>query len=149
MITYVKGNLFESDVNILVHGCNCFHVMGGGVARIVKELYPKAFSADKQFSFRGDIAKLGSFTSATVTHHYTGKELLIINGYTQYEFGGGEDLFNYDAMKELCCKLNGLFKDKSIAMPMIGSGLAGGDWKRIEKIINSEFKDKEVFVYYL
>jgi len=35
----------------------------------------------------------------------------------------------------------------SINMPRIGSGLSGGDWKKIEEIINVCLKDENIFVY--
>jgi hypothetical protein len=34
-------------------------------------------------------------------------------------------------------------------MPKIGAGLAGGDWEKIEEIINSVFDKRDIFVYEL
>jgi O-acetyl-ADP-ribose deacetylase (regulator of RNase III) len=36
-----------------------------------------------------------------------------------------------------------------VAMPMIGAGLGGGNWKVIEAIINHRLKDFDVRVYHL
>jgi O-acetyl-ADP-ribose deacetylase (regulator of RNase III) len=41
-----------------------------------------------------------------------------------------------------CKKFN-----NTIAMPKIGSGLAGGDWKTIRKIIDKVFHDIDVYIY--
>jgi O-acetyl-ADP-ribose deacetylase (regulator of RNase III) len=38
-------------------------------------------------------------------------------------------------------KINHRFKGKHIGLPKIGAGLAGGDWDRIKKIIQSELTD--------
>lgn len=55
-------------------------------------------------------------------------ETTIINAYTQYRYYGAKDLFEYDAFKEVCLKLNDFFvEDTEIAMPLIGAGLAGGE----------------------
>jgi O-acetyl-ADP-ribose deacetylase (regulator of RNase III) len=40
-------------------------------------------------------------------------------------------------------------KDDIVAMPKIGAGLGGGDWKIIEAIIESAFHDRDVYVYEL
>lgn len=52
----------------------------------------------------------------------------------------------YKGLLELKLKLKTNCK-YSIHMPKIGSGLAGGDWLKIEKIINKIFVDENVYVY--
>lgn len=51
MITQVKGKIFErierGNFSYLLHGCNCFHTMGAGIARDTKERNPEALQADK------------------------------------------------------------------------------------------------------
>lgn len=43
-------------------------------------------------------------------------------------------------------KVRNLFSDKKIGLPLIGAGLAGGNWKVIEQIIKEELEDHEVDV---
>jgi O-acetyl-ADP-ribose deacetylase (regulator of RNase III) len=43
MITYVKGSLFESPAKVLVNTVNTVGVMGKGIARTFKEIYPEMF----------------------------------------------------------------------------------------------------------
>jgi O-acetyl-ADP-ribose deacetylase (regulator of RNase III) len=38
-------------------------------------------------------------------------------------------------------------REVSIHMPKIGSGLAGGDWKRIERLIDEVLWDFQVYIY--
>jgi hypothetical protein len=38
---------------------------------------------------------------------------------------------------------------EEVAMPMIGSGLAGGDWNIIKAIIEAELKTVKPYVYQL
>jgi O-acetyl-ADP-ribose deacetylase (regulator of RNase III) len=44
MITYVKGSLFESPAKVLVNTVNTVGVMGKGVAKIFRQIYPEMFS---------------------------------------------------------------------------------------------------------
>jgi O-acetyl-ADP-ribose deacetylase (regulator of RNase III) len=79
------------------------------------------------------------------------KDLIVVNAYTQYMYGrnhtdGDKSPVDYAAI-ELCMKkINHQFKGKHIGLPKIGSGLAGGDWNRIEKIIATSLKDCQVTI---
>ena len=77
----VAGDLiknFEKDeYDAIVHGCNCFHIMGAGIANQISLKYPQAFAADKQ-SDCGSMFKLGTLTIADTSN---GK---IVNAYTQF-----------------------------------------------------------------
>ena len=75
--------------------------------------------------------------------------ITIVNAYTQYDFYGKDDLFEYDAFRTVLKKIKKEFSENSICMPKIGAGLAGGDWNRIEQIINEEFPDKQINIFYL
>ena len=150
MITYIKGDIFKADIDILVHGCNCFHTMGGGVAYWVKKYYPEAYEIDCLCTKWGDFDKIGTFTSAICQHAFLPKKKIrILIAYTQGNYKGKSDLFEYEAFNQICISINSLFKKEKIGMPKIGAGLAGGDWNKIESIINSNFVNKEIFVYYI
>ena len=127
----VKGNLItlaeQGEFDVIVHGCNCFCKMGSGIALEVKKRYPAACQADYDTE-PGDINKLGNFTSFD-TGPFT-----IINAYTQFAPGSGEDVFEYDAFQVILQKLS-QWPDKRYGFPMIGAGLAGGDWDRIREKI--------------
>lgn len=74
------------------------------------------------------------------------KEIIVVNAYTQYRYGrnhhdGVHNPFDYEAFTICMRKMNHVFKGKHIGLPMIGAGLAGGDWNKIEQIIKSELKD--------
>ena len=46
MIKYIDIDIFKQPSDSLIHCCNCFTTMGGGVAKLVKEKYPEAYKAD-------------------------------------------------------------------------------------------------------
>ena len=79
------------------------------------------------------------------------KDLIVINSYTQYKYGsnhkdGVATPIDYEALTLCMRKINHTFKGKHIGLPKIGAGLAGGDWDRIKKIIQTELKDMKVSV---
>lgn len=145
MYKEVKGNIFDhtDKYGVLVHGCNCWNTMGGGIAKTIKELYPGAYEADCQ-TIKGDKSKLGTFS------FYKEDNLTIINAYTQFNYYPvGKDLFEYESFEKICKTLNEQFKGKEIAMPKIGAGLAGGDWSRISDIIKNNITDCNVTIYFI
>ena len=140
MITYKHGDIFEGNEDILIHGCNCQNMMGSGIAKQVKEKYRGAWEADQKTN-KGDRNKLGLYT------YYDSGDKTIINLYSQYRYSRIEMVVEYDAIREGMTLINKNFPDKTISMPKIGAGFAGGDWNIIEGIINEVFGDREVFVY--
>ena len=135
----VKGDLLKlaaaGEFDVIIHGCNCFHTMGAGIAKSIKQRFPDAFAADLETEM-GSRAKLGSFSSATVD--CDGRALTIVNAYTQFDMGGRRINADYDAIRSVFRKIKSTFPGKRIGYPMIGAGLAGGDWNVISRIINEE-----------
>ncbi len=140
----MEGNLIDlaeqGHFNAIVHGCNCFHTMGSGIAKEIKDRYPPAYAVDIGQTIKGDKRKLGGFTytivqgPAPLYWRFT-----IINAYTQYRYGKDGPHVNYDAV---CSVFKGIQKNfpvhYSIGYPKIGAGLAGGNWDIIQAIINKE-----------
>ncbi len=150
MIKYVKGDLFTTKADVIVHGCNCFHKMGAGVAAIVKREYPGAYQADKDFGRRGDITKLGEYSWWHGAHNlYISQWLTIVNLYTQYLHDAELKPFDYTAFVKGLKSVLQDYPDATIAMPKIGAGLAGGDWSVISAIIEAISGDREIWVYEL
>ncbi len=139
-----KGDLIilalEGRFDVIVHGCNCFCTMGGGIARTIQEEFPEAFAADLATA-KGDRNKLGNFSYVTV--YRIGCELTIINGYTQFQFFGADVLVDYDAVRRLFAKVKAEFSGKRIGYPKIGAGLAGGDWQILAAIIDEELAGED------
>lgn len=149
MIKYVNGDLFRAKEEILIHGCNCFNTMGAGVARMVKTYYPEAAIVDLETEY-GSKEKLGSYTCTdAIPHYYRGQSIVIVNAYTQYSLGGNRVNVDYDAVRKVMEEIKEDFKGYTKCMPKIGAGLAGGDWNKIERIINEVIGSEEIVVYYI
>ncbi len=140
MIKQIKGDLVkQSDqFEVIVHGCNCFCTMKSGIAPQIKSKWPEAYETDCKTT-KGDKNKLGTIS-------YTSTIPIIVNAYTQYNYGIEKRQCDYDAMR-LCMKeIKKHFSGKKIGMPKIGAGLAGGNWEIILDIIKEELSNENVTI---
>lgn len=66
MITYVKGDIFQSPAQVLVNTVNTVGVMGKGIAKEFKTLFPEMFKKYQSFCESGelDIGKLWVYKTA-------------------------------------------------------------------------------------
>jgi O-acetyl-ADP-ribose deacetylase (regulator of RNase III) len=151
MYQEIKGDLFSIDCDYLVHGCNAQGVMGSGVAKTVKELYPNAFRVYKEFcDSTREKDRLGKIVISDEKHHITGKPFKLVNAITQLNFGkDGKRYVSYDAVGSCFTYLSGIVEPKSVVvLPKIGAGLGGGNWKTISQIIQDKI-NCDVRVYFI
>jgi O-acetyl-ADP-ribose deacetylase (regulator of RNase III) len=160
--TEIEGDLinlaYEGMFDVIAHGCNCFCTMGAGIAvRMAREFGCDKFPMEDE-KYRGDINKLGQIdykvrtiavgrTEFDILDH----DLTVVNIYSQYKYGknhsdGVSKPIDYEALTLGLRKMNHIFKGKQIGLPMIGAGLAGGDWDKIKSIIQNELADCKVIV---
>lgn len=130
----------NGEFDLIVHGCNCFCTMGAGVAKCIKEEFPEAYEADLE-TIKGERAKIGTYTIATINRpQYSFR---IINAYTQYDWRGKGIKVDYDSLRLIFRKIKAEFSGIRIGYPLIGAGLARGDWSTISKIIDKELADED------
>ncbi|MEO1437216.1 MAG: phosphatase [Bacteroidota bacterium] len=140
----VSGNLItlaqDGQFDVIIHGCNCFVTMGAGIAKGIRLTFPAAWAAD-QATEVGDRDKLGTITWADVpTEHGV---LHVINAYTQYHYKGPGPKVDYEALRSCFRAVKTTFSGLRIGYPMIGAGLAGGDWSIISAIISEELDGED------
>lgn len=139
------GNILEQTSGIIVHGCNAKGVMGSGLAKQIKSKYPKAFADYKQhLSRRGPTSpSLGSVIFSNVNN-----QLIIANAITQENYGRDKSVVyvDYGAIESTFEIISSIAKMVGFHLhyPMIGAGLANGDWNRIDKIIDSVLDSHEI-----
>lgn len=130
-LTIKQGDLIaalvEGNIDIVMHGCNCFSAMGGGFARLLADAFPVVEDVDRN-DIRTPRQKLGHYTCVTVGTNNT----LILNGYTQ--FRPGKD-FMPTMFPELLWIINRDYPGETIAIPRIGCGIGGGDWADVEDML--------------
>lgn len=141
-IEYRNGDLIDTDIKHILHGCNARGVMGSGVAKLIRQKWPKAYE-DYAVVYNSVGLQLGSYITSTQPD---GK--IVINGITQETYGKTGVHISYWAIANIIRNLNS-DDIKYIAMPQIGAGLGGGDWRVIEAIIENESKRFQPVVYIL
>lgn len=135
-LIYKTGNLLDVKSGAIIHGCNCQGVMGAGVAKAIKEMYPKAYSDYHQFCLSKTTSELlGGYVSVQVT-----PDLCVYNALTQNKFATSYRAVSYDAIDKCFYRIFSLGLHKEFNIPFIGAGLGGGDWDIIEAIIKSNLK---------
>jgi O-acetyl-ADP-ribose deacetylase (regulator of RNase III) len=148
IVKTVSGDLLklfrEDHFDAIVHGCNCFHTMGAGIARQIAVEFPEAYMTD-QITRYGDRYKLGTYS---VTKTKFGR---IFNAYTQFLPGKEVLSILYPAITKSFAKINyrhtgpkqGM-KKATIGIPRIGAGIAGGYWEDISALINEVTPDIDI-----
>ncbi|WLQ17367.1 macro domain-containing protein [Hahella aquimaris] len=126
--------------DVIIHGCNCQCQMGRGIALTIKNTFPDAYKADLKTE-KGARDKLGTYSCAEITSSDT--SFTIVNAYTQFHWRGAGDLADYEAIRSVMRKIKTDFSGKRIGYPLIGAGLAGGNWERIAAIINEELQGED------
>lgn len=145
-IIYQCGNLLDAPELIIAHGCNAQGVMNSGVARAIREKWPAAYMAYRHH-FEYDRNKLG--LGKVIWANTDAK--LIANCITQNNYGrDGKCYTDYPAVRVCMREVNKYAqKEVGVALPLIGAGLGGGDWRIISKIIEEEITHVSPVVYIL
>jgi len=116
--TYVTGNLFDSNLPAISHGCNAKAVMGAGFALQIQRRYPLVYQSYRAACARGEFV-LGSCLPV--------KEgsVLVYNLCTQ-PFPG--PCATVEAIEESMTKMIRHAEENQVQVvgfPMIGAGLGG------------------------
>lgn len=134
MITYTRGDLFESSAQTLVNSVNCVGVMGKGIAKTFRDRFPEMFREYKNACARGEMR-------SGVLYLYRDLRTNVLcfptkdnwKGPSKYEFieAGLETLrANYER-----------WGITSLAIPPLGCGLGGLDWQEVRELIERHLGD--------
>ena len=160
-IHVVKGDIFNTHCNIICHQVNCQGVMGHGIAKQVKEKYKGVFNeykrycdahADNREAMLGEALIVDIDYGAAVLDWLVDKERkYIANIFGQLTYGTGLRT-NYKALVLGLEVVANFAKEHnlSVAIPYkIGCGLAGGDWNKVNILIEGVFAGTglEVLMY--
>lgn len=166
MITRKIGDLLENvEKGFIIHGCNAQGRMGSGIALSIRQKWPEVYTAYQQAYRKGytgrngkHVAELGMGTNIPVK---VSPELVVINAITQRYYRGHsmsssreERFVDYTAVA-MCFhdilrirnkypEING-----TVHFPLIGAGLANGDWSTIERLINFNLPAVHKFLWVL
>jgi O-acetyl-ADP-ribose deacetylase (regulator of RNase III) len=144
----IRGNILDQTHGIIGHQVNCQLVMGAGLAKQIRDKYPRAFTQYRDVFAKIKIAKrLGKAQIVEVVR----PTLYIANLFGQYNFLP-RHVKHTDypaltmALRQLRMWRNNIKgKDFPIYLPFgLGCGLAGGEWRVVEGIIRDVLPDATI-----
>lgn len=143
---------------IMTHGTNCQGRMGSGIAPLIKQKYPSAYEVYRKQYLTDTGLVLGNITCAAP---FQKVPFIIVNSNIQDKYRGyHNDDGTIEPANKVYCDYNALescfthinTKAKAVLdlcslpvevhFPLIGCGLANGDWNIVSEIIDRVLDDR-------
>ncbi len=151
MLKYIQGDITEIESGIICQQVNCQSVMGSGLAKAIRDKWPKVFDEYKTFlnthTYSARFNCLGR-----VCYYSPSKDIIIANVYGQFNYGREDKRYtNYAALFKGLCDIVDMYScsDNKIYVPKnIGCGLAHGNWEFVEEYLKdlSEMYHKDIYI---
>lgn len=138
MIEYKNGDILREDVEAIVNTVNCVGIMGRGLALQFKNKFPQNFK-EYQLACKNKEVQLGKMFV-----HQTGQLInpkYIINFPTKGHWKQNSKIEDISNGLDNLITIIEKYSIKSIAIPPLGSGLGGLDWKMVKKLIEEKLKN--------
>ena len=147
MIEYKSGDILKDNAEALVNTVNCVGVMGRGIALQFKNAFPDNFKSYK------DACKHGQVKPGHMFVYETGEVVpprFIINFPTKRHWRGKSRIEDIEAGLKALVRTIRNHNIRSIAIPPLGSGLGGLEWKQVRRLIEAaveQLTDVQVVIY--
>lgn len=152
---YHQGDIFSRNITghelIICHQINCQGVMGAGLAKQIRTMFPFLYERYKRTCSRAAKSEdlLGKVEFTPI--RYNGNDWLIASIFAQDSYGRDKCYTDYDALRRALSAV------RVVATPLptrtlttvripykMGCGLAGGSWDIVEQIIKDELALYEI-----
>ncbi len=133
-LTFKKGNLFNSHCSVLVNACNKVGVMGGGIAKEFKKLFPSSFVYYKDLCDNLACNKYFDIRWNAGSKH-------IVFFYTKEHWRDPSILENIDDGLAWFRKFVDNEEIESFAFPALGCGLGGLNWEDVKALFIKHLSD--------
>ena len=141
---HLKGNILDVEYGIICQQVNCKLVMGAGLAKQIRDKWPRVYTEYKLMMSTNHYSRLGKCQIVEVIT----RKLYVANLFGQYAYGGfTKKHTNYNALTQAIQKLDSWHKSNChnsfpIWIPYkLGCGLAGGDWEIVQSILFQNLSD--------
>lgn len=140
----INGNILNVENGYVCHQVNCKGIMGGGLAKQIKE-----FDYDVFLKYRDLVVKENGELLGEIQFVDSKNGITFINMFAQDDCGCLEQYTDYKAFEMCLSKIkNSVDKTKPIYIPYgIGCGLGGGDWNIVSNLIKSYIPDVIIVKY--
>jgi O-acetyl-ADP-ribose deacetylase (regulator of RNase III) len=138
MIEFKTGDILNEDAEALVNTVNCVGIMGRGVALQFKNMFPENFKAYAAACARNEVqpGRMFVFETGELTN-----PRYIINFPTKRHWRGKSRMEDIESGLVALVKEIRARRIRSIAIPPLGSGLGGLDWKEVRPRIEAALRD--------
>jgi O-acetyl-ADP-ribose deacetylase (regulator of RNase III) len=143
LIHFAQGNLFDSQAEALVNAVNTVGVMGRGVALEFKHRFPENYSAYRAACKREELVVGKMFVTETQLE----QPRWIINFPTKQHWRNPSKLeFVRDGLEDFVrvIESHGI---KSVALPALGCGLGGLEWKTVRELLETSLEPLDHVVF--
>jgi len=133
MLTFLSGNLLESNAYALVNTVNTVGVMGKGIALQFKNAFPRNYAIYREACLKHEL-KIDQLLTISDSSLLSG-ERLIINFPTKTHWRLSSEYSYIEKGLQALVKLIAEKEIESIALPALGCGNGGLDWLRVKEMI--------------
>lgn len=140
MIEYMEGDMFATEADIRVNTVNCVGAMGAGVALAFKRRNPEMFKAYKADCKLGKVRPGEMYVWKSLTGDW------IVNFPTKRDW---RDPSRYEDIESGLVALREYLLEQgavSVALPALGCGNGGLDWKKVSAMIEDALKGLDAHV---
>ncbi len=137
-ITYTDSSIFEIDAEAIVNPINCVGVSGAGLARQFARRYPQNDRLYRQACREGRVTP----GRGIITQTGLDSPRHIVNFPTKRHWR------EQSLLSDISLGLRNLHRElirrgiRSVALPALGVGLGGLDWRDVREIIEGEFGEQ-------
>lgn len=137
MVDTVRGDLLEADADALVNTVNTVGVMGKGIALQFKQAFPDNFKAYEKAVVAGEVVpgRMFVFCTCRLRPRY------IINFPTKRHWRGKSRLEDIKMGLEDLVRVVRNLGIQTLAMPPLGCGNGGLDWREVRPLIEAAMAD--------
>ena len=147
MIKHIKGDIFDSNADVIIHQVNCQGEMNSGVAKQVREKYTWVYGKYKQTCDK--CKKSRQKMLGRCQEVFIDENRVVVNMFAQKDFGYDGKLYtDYEALESCLRVVNDVYRGKSVAIPyLMGCHRGGGNWDYVSRLIETALVDCDVTLY--
>ena len=138
MIELKQGDILRADAEVLVNTVNCFGVMGRGIALQFKKAFPENF---KYYKVVCDKKELQPGRMLVHDLNRLHNPRYIINFPTKRHWKGKSKIEDIESGLKVLVEEVRIRHIHSIAVPPLGCGLGGLDWRQVRLLIETAFRE--------